>query len=315
MEEITLSIIIPTRNRAKYLDQCIKSILKSKFDENFEIIIIDDQSEDITRTYDKNYLIKKFIFNNIDIYHAKERLMAIKARNQGIKLSKAKKYILVIDDDNEIDEYMIKNLFNFAELNKAFGIIGPSMYYFDNKNKYLDYEKINFFTGRTKYVISEKNNNFYESDGVPNVYMIRTKLLQKYGLFDEKLIWFFEEPDFAFHLKKYGIKCCTIPEAITFHKVPSSSFNYKNMGGKFPAAAYFLIRNRFIIIKRYANIFQKFIFIVFFSWLWPLLYSMIIFIGSKRYDLIKLYWHGFKDGVYYFFTNKFRISINLNKLE
>ena len=42
---------------------------------------------------------------------------------------------------------------------------------------------------------------------------------------------------------------------------------------------------------------------------------MIIFTGSQRHDLIKLYWHGFKDGVYYFFTNKFRISINLNKLE
>ncbi len=313
MDNFTLSIIITTRNRANDLNNCISSILSSKFIDNFEIIIIDDSSEDDTSLYDDAYFIKKHGFENITIYHLKKKSMMVRARNIGIKLAKAQKYVLFIDDDNEIDPYMINKLINFANLNKSFGIIGPSMYYFDNKKKYLDYQRINLFTGKTKGIISKKAKDFYESDGIPNVFMIRTELFKKYGMFDERLIQTFTEPDFAFSLKKHGIKCCIIPDAVTFHKI-QSWYDYRSLGGRYSQKAYCLMRNRFIIIKRYGNSFNKIVFLLFFSWLWPILYSSIIFARGEKYGLIGLYWKGFKDGVYYFLTSKFKISIKLDKL-
>ena len=77
MDNPLLSIIITTRNRANYLSDCIKSILSSNFTGNFEIIIIDDKSEDDTLSYDNTFLRRKYNFENIAIFHLKKKSMLI----------------------------------------------------------------------------------------------------------------------------------------------------------------------------------------------------------------------------------------------
>lgn len=95
-ENNLISIIIPVYNCEKYLDRCIKSILKQNYS-NFEIILVDDGSTDksgkICDYYKKNH-------NNIYVIHKKNTGQS-DSRNIGTKFSKGN-LIMYIDSDDEL---------------------------------------------------------------------------------------------------------------------------------------------------------------------------------------------------------------------
>ena len=77
--KISFSIIIPTHNRAYIIKQCIDSILNQTYKE-FELIIIDDHSEDNTIE-----LLKSIEDTRLKILKLEGRKGAQAARNEGIK--------------------------------------------------------------------------------------------------------------------------------------------------------------------------------------------------------------------------------------
>lgn len=300
---VKVSIVITTKNRKKDLFDCINSIDKSTF-KDYELIIVDDVSSDGTEKLTND----DFKIKNLQIYHLTTPHRMVRARNFGAKKSKGK-YVLFIDDDNEIDTKMIENLVDFADKHSDYGIIGPINYCGDRK-KCFDYQKINFFTSRTHGVISDTEKDFFETDGTPNVFMIKKEVFDKVGFFDEDLIQTYTEPDFAFHAGQYGYKCAMVSNAKTIHKVwIENSLKPRGLGGNFKAKAYCLMRNRSLIVKRYGKWYHKLIYLLLFSWLWFFIYSFFI-LKFKRFDLVKCYWYGLKDGLYYFFTNKYKNSLD-----
>ena len=90
-----LSIIIPNYNNAGYLKDCIESILKQTYTD-YEIIISDDCSDDnsveLIREYEKNYLNIKALNNRKNIGVSKNRHNAI--------LNASGKYITTLDSDD-----------------------------------------------------------------------------------------------------------------------------------------------------------------------------------------------------------------------
>lgn len=299
-----LSIVITTRNRIVDLLKCIDSIVNSKLLEfEWELVVVDDSSTDETRKLN----LDQYSIKYKKIIHNTNQEMMVKSRNIGIRSSSGK-YILFIDDDNIIDKYMICNLVEFAERNKMAGIVGPSMFYLKQNKKYMDFQKINFYTGRTYGVIDSLDKEACKSDGVPNVFLIKREVFDTCGLFDESLIQTFTEPDFAFNAKKYGYDCYIIKKAKTYHNVNDTSTSIRTLGGKFKQKAYCLMRNRSVIVARYGSRYSKFIYLLFFSIIWPALYSLIM-LPHKRFDLIYLYWRGFIDGVVYMVTGRLKNSL------
>lgn len=104
--EPLISIIIPAYNCEKYIEKCINSILLQTY-QNFEIIIINDGSQDHTLEKINNYLNK----NKIKLISIENNGVS-NARNLGIENSKGD-YICFIDADDWIEkdylEYFVKN--------------------------------------------------------------------------------------------------------------------------------------------------------------------------------------------------------------
>lgn len=88
----TVSVIIPTYNRAGYLREAVQSVLDQSF-HDFEIIIVDDGSLDATREVAKN-----FEDNRIRYYYQANSGRSI-ARNRGLELAEGD-YIAFLDDDD-----------------------------------------------------------------------------------------------------------------------------------------------------------------------------------------------------------------------
>lgn len=319
--KVEISLIVVTRDRYQRLIHCLSSLKTELKKNNIELIVVDDCSTDATK--DISGLFLKKYCRTSRIFHLKEQKMMVKARNYGAKMARGE-LILFVDDDNILSKNIVDLLCKIAIDHKDYGVVGPRMCY-RNKECYMLSQKFNFLTGMTSRVVPynekthfsllnnfliskdkswQRNEKVYQTDGIPNVFLIKKKVFQKCGFFDEELIQTYTELDFALHIRKFGYLSVIFPGAKAYHQVEAKNdFLPEGLGAKFKQKAYCLIRNRMIMVKRYGNILQKVIFLFIFSWLWPLVYSLFAF-KNRRTDLIKIYLYGFKDGIIYFFTGK-----------
>ena len=88
-----VSIIIPTYNRSYCIKKAIDSVLSQTF-QDFELIIIDNYSEDNTEEIILKYKNKKIIYEKF----FNDGVIA-RARNRGLSLSKSK-YVAFLDSDD-----------------------------------------------------------------------------------------------------------------------------------------------------------------------------------------------------------------------
>lgn len=102
MEKNLVSIIIPCYNQGKFIDEAIKSVLSSTY-QNIEIIVVNDGSNDVYT----NDLLKSNNWKNTTIYTISNKGVS-NARNFGISKSKGE-YLLLLDADDKISiEYIYK---------------------------------------------------------------------------------------------------------------------------------------------------------------------------------------------------------------
>ena len=118
MENVLVSIIIPTYNRERYIAKAIESVLHQTY-KNIELIIIDDGSTDTTKDVIAPYLADSRIH-----YIYQKNKGASCARNNGIKVSSGK-YVAPLDsDDYWSDEKKLEKQIYFLEKNKEYGLVG-----------------------------------------------------------------------------------------------------------------------------------------------------------------------------------------------
>lgn len=99
-----ISVIIPIYNTEKYLGRCIDSVLNSSY-QNFEIILINDGSEDGSAEICKKYLSRD---SRIKYYEQKNAGVSV-ARNRGIEESKGE-WIVFVDSDDFISEDFLSTI-------------------------------------------------------------------------------------------------------------------------------------------------------------------------------------------------------------
>ena len=102
MNKPFFSVVMPTFNRAKFLDQSIKSVIQQKFDD-WELIIVDDGSQDNT-----NEVIKEYKDNRIKYFYQRNAGVSA-ARNFGIKKCNGL-YVCFLDDDDQYLEHHLSFL-------------------------------------------------------------------------------------------------------------------------------------------------------------------------------------------------------------
>lgn len=88
-----VSIIIPTYNRVNLLKRAVHSVLTQTY-RNFELIIIDDHSQDSTRDYIRNLNHPKILY-----YRNPENKGSQYSRNLGLQFAKGE-FIAYLDDDD-----------------------------------------------------------------------------------------------------------------------------------------------------------------------------------------------------------------------
>ncbi|SOD18648.1 glycosyltransferase family 2 protein [Pedobacter xixiisoli] len=118
-----LSIIIPTYNRSQLLSHTLQSIADQIIQEAFEVIVIDNGSNDNTKDIVDFHLSR--IQNLIYMYDAVPGLLT--GRHCGVKLSKGE-ILCFIDDDVILDKHYASNLIKSFEKQPSLHLAtGPSL--------------------------------------------------------------------------------------------------------------------------------------------------------------------------------------------
>ncbi|MBN8766981.1 MAG: glycosyltransferase family 2 protein [Thiobacillus sp.] len=125
----TVSVIIPTYNREKFIGDAIKSVLDQTF-QDFEIIVVDDGSTDGTAGVIKEFYSEKIRY----IYQSNQGRS--QARNHALNLAQGR-YIAFLDSD---DLYLPEKLgmqVDFMDKHPDYGMIYTSAYCVDENGNSL----------------------------------------------------------------------------------------------------------------------------------------------------------------------------------
>ncbi len=122
----TFSVIIPTYNRENFIKKSVDSVLNQSF-QDFELIVVDDGSNDNTGEVLNGYLNKL-------IYIYQENKGPSSARNRGLEKAQGK-YIAFLDSDDKWTKNKLK------EVNKCI-IANPEIKIFHTQEKWYKKGKI-----------------------------------------------------------------------------------------------------------------------------------------------------------------------------
>lgn len=171
----TVSVIIPTYNRAHLVGRAIQSGLNQTY-QDFEIIVVDDGSTDNTEEVVKSFNDPRIRY----IMHEKNRGGSA-ARNTGVRAARGK-YIAFLDSDDEwLPHKLWKQVEAFENLPADFGLIYTRVCY-KNPEGRVTYGPLPRAYG---FVFPQllKGNVI----GTCSSVIVKQKVFSKVGLFDEHL--------------------------------------------------------------------------------------------------------------------------------
>lgn len=121
--EVTASVLIPVKNRAKTIKGAIESVLSQKTDFKFNLIIVDNHSTDGTSEIIKKYRLSD---NRVVFLSPQEKTLNIGGCwNYGVASNECGKYVIQLDsDDIYKDEYTIQKVVDKFEQDNAAMVIG-----------------------------------------------------------------------------------------------------------------------------------------------------------------------------------------------
>lgn len=194
-----VSIITVTYNSAKYVEDCIKSIIKQNY-KNIEYIIVDGNSTDGTLEIIKNHSA------NISKWISEEDGGMYDALNKGMRLATGDIIGILNSDDVLASADVISDIVKSFQENEVDSLYGDLVYVdpFDLKKVLRFWKGLTYDRRRFKYGWMPAHPTFY----------IRRELISKYGGYESH---YYTAADFEFmarYLYNYKISSYYLPKLI-----------------------------------------------------------------------------------------------------
>lgn len=239
---IKVSIIIPHSYDRNILKRCLNSLLKSVLTE-FELIIVDNNSQDesileIIKVFPKSIIIPQ-----------KKNFGFSQAVNTGISKAKGE-FILLLNDDTEIDKSSIKSLVELLEKKPEIVAVTGKIISMENNNIIESVgDNVNAALQPFPRGKGDPKDRWNTGELVTLITaggsLYRRDIFKKVGLFDEAFFAYYEDVDWSLRAQLLGYKLWYEPKAIIYHKGKNTSNRKKNF------LEYLLFRNWMLLIIKH----------------------------------------------------------------
>ena len=182
----SVSIILPTYNRAHLLPRAILSVLDQTY-QNFELVIIDDASTDET-----SQVVKDFDDPRIQYIRHERNQGASAARNTGIKASRGE-YIAFQDSDDEwLPEKLERQMNAITHAPPEIGVVYSSFWQIRDNNKSVYPPRIRKLASLLPSKVRRLEGDIHDALLRGNLVttqaaLVRKTCFEKAGMFDERL--------------------------------------------------------------------------------------------------------------------------------
>jgi len=274
MTQPLVSIIILNYNAGQILLDCFESVIKTNYD-NFEIIIVDNASED------KSYRKCKEKFERTRIIENGKNLGYCEGNNIGIREAKGD-YIVILNPDTIVESNCIE------ELISAYSKFGEGLY--QPKILSLNEKQVLQSTGNMLHIFGfgfAKDKGRKDGEGDEEIKKIgyasgtclftSRNVLDKVGLLDSFLFLYHDDLDLGWRASQIGINSYYVPKSKIYHV---ESYSLKWSAKKF----YWLERNRKYCLlthyskNTYAKMYSSLCLVDLFVWFF---YISKGFLGAK----------------------------------
>ncbi len=254
-----LSIILLNYNSSDYSIACVHSILEAKNDVNYEIIIVDNDSQKKEQEKLINFCVK----NNIK-YILSEKNEGFASGNMiGAENTKSK-YILFLNNDTLIRDGFLDTMFDFMEKNPDVGLCGGQMY--NEKNVLINSfgnlpSLIDKYLGKTtaRIIFPRRFKNPKKKHLGPievgfvsgSAMFVRRESLDEVGGLDKRFFLYCEEEDLGLMMRKINKKVYHIPNAIYIHYCHVSTGRSFEMDREFYISLNKLLKKHYHFVYRF----------------------------------------------------------------
>lgn len=243
-----VSIILVNYKTSELTKQCIESIYKKTDKLDFEIYVVDNDSNDnIENLLKENFPDVKFIQSG-------ENKGFGAGNNVALRIVESK-YVFLLNTDTVLINNAIKILYDFMESNPGLGACGGNLY--DENNNHIHSYGVfhnlkdlflKTFLLRYFFPLNEKrlmDKGFNKENLTKSVdfitgadLMIRKEALDKAGIFDERFFMYSEEAELQYRIRKAGYEIFINPEAKIIHLHNKSPKKRENMYFEFLKSKY-----------------------------------------------------------------------------
>ncbi|MBN2544601.1 MAG: glycosyltransferase family 2 protein [Spirochaetes bacterium] len=220
-----ISIIIPNYNGKLLLSECLSSIFDQKIDFKYEILIIDNGSNDGSEQLIQN------INPEIKFIKLGRNYGFAKAVNFGIKNSKFE-YILLLNNDTVLEGTFLQIMKKALDDNPQISFCASRILMYENPDKIYGTGNIYINNGTAELRGFDKDKNLFNNNefvfgacAAASIY--RRVLFDNIGYFDEDFFAYYEDVDFDVRAQLTGHKCLYVADALVYHhgSVTSNKMN------------------------------------------------------------------------------------------
>lgn len=221
-----VGIVILNWNQADDTLACLKS-LESLDYPNYEIVLVDNGSVDGS----PDMIAEQF--PAVPMIRNPENLGFAGGNNVGIHrlIERGCDYILLLNNDTEVDPAMIQTLVDVGETDPRIGVLGPKIYYFKHANVIWSAGgRINKYGEASHIRIDELDSGAQES---PNdvdyvtgcAILVKREVIQAIGALDGRFFIYFEESEWCTRARHAGFRVVYVPQARMWHKIEPTARN------------------------------------------------------------------------------------------
>ena len=226
---IDLSIIIVSYNTKDFIEECLESIKATSKGFDYEIIVVDNASED------NSLEMLKTKFPDVIVVKNQENVGFSKANNLGVEKSKGR-YVLFLNPDTVVYEDALLNMVKFMDEHTKAGaatckLVMPNGKLDDAAHRGFPnpWNSFSYFSGLSKLFPKSKLFGGYnlgwldiskthEIDACAGAFMmIRRQAGEQIGWWDEDYFFYGEDLEFCFRLKEIGWKIYFVPSISALH--------------------------------------------------------------------------------------------------
>lgn len=220
-----ISIVIPNKDHREDIERCVTSILEKSTYTNYEIIIVENNSED-SKTFE-SYEALKSMSDKVSVVTYEGGFNYSKVNNFGVSFAKGE-YILLLNNDTEvITVNWMEEMLMYAQREDV-GAVGAKLYYGDRTIQHAGVViglGAHRTAGHTHYKQSRENLGYMGrlcyTQNVTAVtgacLMVKKSLWDKVGGLEEEFEISLNDVDFCLKLRKEGLLNVFTPFAELFH--------------------------------------------------------------------------------------------------